>query len=121
MSALLCFVRAGMPFAAVADLFGVDATSVGRIARAHGYSARSRISIGRRDRTSRLVERAYAKTFGCPMDKGARPLARPVAVPLWAKRAGLAEDYRDHALAFGEFAAARHCRALKRAASEGVR
>lgn len=37
---------------------------------------------------------------------------RRMPIPRWALRAGLAQDYRDYARVFDEFAAARHCRGL---------
>jgi hypothetical protein len=37
-----------------------------------------------------------------------------ISIPAWVKSLGLSEDYRDTAAISDEFAAAAHCRALKR-------
>ncbi len=71
-------------------------------------------ALGRPESTVYQAVRGYdpPKTNG--------PVRGFIPVPKWAANAGLSEDYRDMFVYQDEFAAAAHCRALKREMGAGL-
>ncbi|WP_437870908.1 hypothetical protein ACSD7O_14295 [Methylorubrum extorquens] len=118
---IMRLARAGLTYVEIGLRLQISYRTVGRIARSHGYDASKRIrlkaqkrkALRAKQRAKAAFERAKAEAERKRRLGERDPLRRIPAVPAWAAKAGLTQDYRDFARQFDEDHAARECRKLK--------
>lgn len=99
---------AGIGRRAIAAHLGVSLSSVTYLFSAKTRETQAAYQLRYRQQQKKRMVDTPSKL---PPHVGAK---NSIKTPIWVRRAGLIQDFRDVAQSLGEFAAASHCRALLR-------